>query len=186
MRPKRLGIVLVLIWFYFSVTVTSATQEPIVFTGTGNVTTDTFDCYGHGKITWTTIQEITGEYSLEPSFSAFINELEPSGRSSSVQFFSGLSGTTHLYANGTFCFQMYILTSIKSWRITVENLDMPQFGLTTTTVTEMITETHRPVTKTIITIATEEKTMQEFGTPVLLITVLFAVLMAINQRRKRQ
>lgn len=183
MRSKRLGIVLVLICLYFSVTMTSATQELIVFTGTGNVTTDTFDCYGHGKITWTTVPE-TDVYTT-PDFYVWIWELAYP-RSLPAQTFSGLSGTTHLYKNGTFYFDI-IPMLIESWRITVENVELPQFELTTTikpTETITVTET----TSDFLTITriktTTEKTMQEFGVPVLGICVLLIALLTLSRRRK--
>ena len=161
---------------------TSATQEPIVFIGTGHATTDTFDCYGHAKITWTTKQEIT-EYGT-PRFSMWIKRYGASGLEEFVQLFSGLGGTTHLYGNGTFYFQTYMPMHIKSWRITVENIESPQFGLTTTTETITVTKT-TPHYKTITrTTTTTEKTMQEFGTPILFVSVIFVALMTLNQRRK--
>ncbi|MCE7747270.1 MAG: hypothetical protein GPJ51_02665 [Candidatus Heimdallarchaeota archaeon] len=138
MKNKTLYLVLMLIFslniVYFSSTLDaqSYTWENVrVFNGTGWLTTATFTVTEDARFVWTTTYD--DEYWAD--FHCFVY---PEGEDIFYETdFSGLSGTSYLYEEGTFYMEI-IEANTNSWQITVQQKD---FGAPATTEDTELTPT---------------------------------------------
>lgn len=104
---KTIITTLMIISFLTSVT-TSVSGE--TFTGVGNKTTATFDSATYTKVVWTTTA--SNEFDV---FSAYIKPIVEDVLF--LESFDGPEGTTYLYADGTFYFDV-LAANLDSWQIT--------------------------------------------------------------------
>ena len=117
MRKKLwLGLILVL---FLPATILGLADK--TFSGTGDKTTDTFECHGKCKITWETEAEF-------PKYADFYVFIEKVGADYSLETFEGWEGgTTYLYDTGTFYFKV-ICANLRWWEIRVEEKAVSEFA----------------------------------------------------------
>ena len=92
-----------------------------------NLNSALFESYGHTIITWSTTP--ANQYD---GFSVFIIQLN---NDLFLNNFDGPSGTTHLFASGTFYFQV-LVANLLSWSITIDVQDVDS---STTTLQDLST-----------------------------------------------
>jgi len=166
MRPKtkQIGLVFI-VSLYFSFSVIALAQGPIVFSGTeASTTTKPFELYGYSRFTW------SGEAEYE-DFDIDIMVYKV-GEDIWSEWFSGVDGEGYFYEKGMFYLDISAF-GFSSWEIRIEHLQLPE---------------PVKITQTVIETVTVDKTMQEIGTPALLLTVLFVAFLTLtlNQRRKNK
>jgi len=123
MKNKRKNLVFVFLFlilplcFLFVTNAQSYTWETVkVFTGTNDVTTATFTVTEDARFVWTT----TTSY---PEYDAFAVFVYPQGETNMYETeFEGVSGTSYLYAEGTF-YMVVLTANLNSWRIEVQQKD---------------------------------------------------------------